>query len=93
MEERATGNNKEQPWLPPGFRFHPTDDELVTYYLANKVQNNAFTGAAIADIDLNKCEPWDLPVRARMGEKEWYFYTLRGRKYHSGVRTNRATDT
>lgn len=47
--------------LPPGFRFHPTDEELITYYLTNKIADAAFTGRAIADVDLNKSEPWDLP--------------------------------
>lgn len=28
-----------------------------------------------------------------MGEKEWYFFSLRDRKYPTGVRTNRATNT
>lgn len=27
-----------------------------------------------------------------MGEKEWYFFSLRDRKYPTGLRTNRATD-
>lgn len=27
-----------------------------------------------------------------MGEKEWYFFTLRDRKYPTGLRTNRATE-
>lgn len=26
-----------------------------------------------------------------MGEREWYFYSLRDRKYPTGLRTNRAT--
>ncbi|RWW05035.1 hypothetical protein GW17_00031714 [Ensete ventricosum] len=47
--------------LPPGFRFHPTDEELITYYLSRKVTELGFATAAIADVDLNKCEPWDLP--------------------------------
>lgn len=47
--------------LPPGFRFHPTDEELITYYLSNKVSDFDFTTRAVADVDLNKCEPWDLP--------------------------------
>nr|CAD1843465.1 unnamed protein product [Ananas comosus var. bracteatus] len=57
--------------LPPGFRFHPTDEELITYYLLKKVLDGGFTGRAIAEIDLNKCEPWELPEKAKMGEKEW----------------------
>ncbi|KAL0396094.1 UNVERIFIED_CONTAM: NAC domain-containing protein [Sesamum calycinum] len=78
--------------LPPGFRFHPTDEELITYYLSNKVSDFDFTTRAVADVDLNKCEPWDLPAKASMGEKEWYFFSLRDRKYPTGLRTNRATE-
>ncbi|KAL6212601.1 hypothetical protein ACLB2K_017819 [Fragaria x ananassa] len=90
----STGDhaNKEDN-LPPGFRFHPTDEELITYYLMNKISDATFTGRAIADVDLNKCEPWELPAKAKMGEKEWYFFSLRDRKYPTGVRTNRATNT
>jgi len=47
--------------MPPGFRFHPRDDELVRDYLLNKLSGRAHGGAAIVDVDLNKCEPWDLP--------------------------------
>nr|CAB3481406.1 unnamed protein product [Digitaria exilis] len=77
--------------LPPGFRFHPTDEELVTFYLAAKVFNGACCGVDIAEVDLNRCEPWELPDAARMGEREWYFFSLRDRKYPTGMRTNRAT--
>ncbi|GAA0141226.1 hypothetical protein LIER_02419 [Lithospermum erythrorhizon] len=78
--------------LPPGFRFHPTDEELITCYLSNKVSDFSFSSRAIIDVDLNKCEPWDLPARASMGEKEWYFFSQRDRKYPTGLRTNRATE-
>ncbi|KAJ9174044.1 hypothetical protein P3X46_017116 [Hevea brasiliensis] len=78
--------------LPPGFRFHPTDAELITFYLTRKVSDVSFTSKAIVDVDLNKCEPWDLPGKASMGEKEWYFFSLRDRKYPTGLRTNRATE-
>ncbi|ERN12495.1 NAC domain-containing protein 92 isoform X1 [Amborella trichopoda] len=86
------GDSKEEP-LPPGFRFHPTDDELLSYYLTQKISDSSYVGRAIADVDLNKCEPWDLPGKAKMGEKEWYFFSLRDRKYPTGLRTNRATDS
>ncbi|WOG81337.1 hypothetical protein DCAR_0100483 [Daucus carota subsp. sativus] len=79
--------------LPPGFRFHPTDEELITCYLINKISDANFAARAVTDVDLNKCEPWDLPGKAKMGEKEWYFFSLRDRKYPTGVRTNRATNT
>ncbi|XP_051116853.1 NAC domain-containing protein 100-like [Andrographis paniculata] len=77
--------------LPPGFRFHPTDEELITHYLCPKVADRAFTCTAIGEVDLNRVEPWDLPWKAKMGEKEWYFFCVRDRKYPTGSRTNRAT--
>ncbi|GMH10750.1 hypothetical protein Nepgr_012591 [Nepenthes gracilis] len=86
------GGQKEES-LPPGFRFHPSDEELISYYLINKISDANFTGRAIADVDLNKCEPWDLPGKAKMGGKEMYFFSLQDRKYPTGVRTNRATKT
>jgi hypothetical protein len=47
--------------LPPGFRFHPTDDELVGYYLKRKVDNLKIELEVIPVIDLYKSEPWELP--------------------------------
>lgn len=55
--------------LPPGFRFHPTDEEVVTHYLTPKAVNNSFSCLVIADVDLNKTEPWDLPGKAKMGRR------------------------
>ncbi|KAL5215706.1 hypothetical protein ABZP36_007107 [Zizania latifolia] len=78
--------------LPPGFRFHPTDEELISHYLAKKVADARFAALAVGEADLNKCEPWDLPSLAKMGEKEWYFFCLKDRKYPTGLRTNRATE-
>jgi len=55
------GTHAKEETLPPGFRFHPTDEELVTCYLLNKISDSNFTGRAITDVDLNKSEPWELP--------------------------------
>lgn len=49
--------------LPPGFRFHPTDEEIITHYLTKKVVDKNFGAIAIAEVDMNKCEPWDLPSK------------------------------
>lgn len=84
-------NFSDQIELPPGFRFHPTDEELITHYLSKKVVDSDFSAIAIGDVDLNKVEPWELPWKAKMGEKEWYFFCLRDKKYPTGLRTNRAT--
>ncbi|KAJ0254016.1 NAC domain-containing protein 59 [Hirschfeldia incana] len=83
--------DSEQIDLLPGFRFHPTDEELISHYLRPKVLNTLFSAIAIGEVDLNKVEPWDLPWKAKIGEKEWYFFCVRDRKYPTGLRTNRAT--
>ncbi|KAB5556669.1 hypothetical protein DKX38_007578 [Salix brachista] len=75
--------------LPPGFRFHPRDEELVCDYLMNKALH--CDSLLMVEVDLNKCEPWDIPEAARVGGREWYFYSQRDRKYATGLRTNRAT--
>ncbi|CAI0407338.1 unnamed protein product [Linum tenue] len=88
----GVGNEEDQMDLPPGFRFHPADEELISHYLYNKVLDTNFSCRAIGDVDLNKSEPWELPWKAKMGEKEWYFFCVRDRKYPTGLRTNRATE-
>ncbi|XP_010521272.1 PREDICTED: protein ATAF2 [Tarenaya hassleriana] len=79
--------------LPAGFRFHPTDEELVKYYLCRKCASEPITVPVIAEIDLYKFDPWDLPGMALYGEKEWYFFSPRDRKYPNGSRPNRAAGT
>ncbi|KAD3066859.1 hypothetical protein R6Q59_018951 [Mikania micrantha] len=75
--------------LPPGFRFYPTDEELLVQYLCRKVAGHDFSLQIIADIDLYKFDPWQLPSKAMFGEKEWYFFSPRDRKYPNGSRPNR----
>ncbi|KAB1998078.1 hypothetical protein ES319_D12G065000v1 [Gossypium barbadense] len=80
--------------VPPGFRFHPTDEELVGYYLRKKVASQKIDLDVITDIDLYRIEPWDLQERCRIGyeeQKEWYFFSHKDKKYPTGTRTNRAT--
>ncbi|XP_042448033.1 NAC domain-containing protein 21/22-like isoform X1 [Zingiber officinale] len=76
--------------LPPGFRFHPRDDELICDYLAVKRAGNHGCPMMV-DVDPNKCEPWDFPATAFVGGNEWYFFSLLDRKYATGQRKNRAT--
>ncbi|XP_020247319.1 NAC domain-containing protein 53-like isoform X2 [Asparagus officinalis] len=80
--------------LPPGFRFHPTDVELVWYYLKRKIMGKPFRFEAISVVELYKFAPWDLPGKSclRSRDLEWYFFCPRDKKYSQGSRTNRATD-
>ncbi|XP_068649231.1 NAC domain-containing protein 58-like [Aristolochia californica] len=65
--------------MSPGYRFRPLDNELIDCYLRNQIY----------DVDLyqhspeyftSKYKPW--------GDKEWYFFTPRYRKYRNGRRPN-----
>ncbi|PWA81009.1 No apical meristem (NAM) protein [Artemisia annua] len=79
--------------LPPGFRFHPTDEELIGYYLRRKLQGLQIELEVIPVIELYKFDPWDLPEKSYLPkhDMEWFFFCPRDRKYPNGSRTNRAT--
>jgi hypothetical protein len=82
-----------QTCLPPGFRFHPTDVELVSYYLKRKIMGKKLFVQAISEVELYKFAPWDLPDKSCLRSKdlEWFFFCPRDKKYPKGSRTNRAT--
>ncbi|GAB2283971.1 hypothetical protein Dimus_018454 [Dionaea muscipula] len=75
----------------PGFRFHPTEEELVEFYLRRKVEGKKFNVELITFLDLYRYDPWELPALAAIGEKEWFFYVPRDKKYRNGDRPNRVT--
>ncbi|KAF9600811.1 hypothetical protein IFM89_012550 [Coptis chinensis] len=83
-----------QSQVPPGFRFHPTEEELLHYYLKKKVGYEKIDLDVIRDVDLNKLEPWDIQERCKIGstpQNDWYFFSHKDKKYPTGTRTNRAT--
>lgn len=91
-EVLLAGDEEEEDVELPGFRFHPTDQELVTFYLRRKVARKSLSIEIIKEMDIYKHDPWDLPkARTVGGEKEWYFFCLRGRKYRNSIRPNRVT--
>ncbi|KAK6246597.1 hypothetical protein SCA6_009687 [Theobroma cacao] len=70
--------------VPPGFRFHPTEEELVGYYLRRKINSLKIDLDVIIDIDLYKMEPWDIQGRCKLGydeQSEWYFFSHKDRKH------------
>ncbi|KAL4377953.1 hypothetical protein GQ457_02G030720 [Hibiscus cannabinus] len=56
--------------LAPGFQFHPTDEELVGYYLKRKVSNKPVRFDAIAEVEIYKHEPWDLSDKSRLKTRD-----------------------
>ncbi|GJN38260.1 hypothetical protein PR202_gb27287 [Eleusine coracana subsp. coracana] len=77
--------------LLPGFRFQPTDQEMIVCYLKNKMSGtDTSVTSIIADVDINKFDPWELPGKAIVsGHGEWFFFSPRERKYPNGGRPNR----
>jgi hypothetical protein len=80
----------------------PTDEELVSYYLRRRVLGHRLRVDAIAEIDLYRLEPWDLPSLSRIHSRDaqWYFFARLDRKVAGagaggrggpGNMTNRAT--
>jgi hypothetical protein len=68
--------------LAPGFRFHPTDEELVSYYLKRKVLGKPVRFDAIGEVDIYKHEPWDLA--GSLG----FFFFISAYLYDLGVSVN-----
>ncbi|KAK3217816.1 hypothetical protein Dsin_011786 [Dipteronia sinensis] len=82
----------EEEQFPPGYRFRPTDRELIIYYLRKKVYNQTLPPIDdIYDVEINKYTPLQLFHNyGREGEAAMYFFTSRDRKYLKGKRPNRA---
>ncbi|KAJ8751974.1 hypothetical protein K2173_000720 [Erythroxylum novogranatense] len=88
----STVGNKDDDEVPlPGFRFHPTDEELISFYLRRKVDRKPISIELIKQVDIYKYDPWDLPKPSGVGDTEGYFFCKRGRKYRNSIRPNRVT--
>ncbi|KAH9620627.1 hypothetical protein KSS87_012049 [Heliosperma pusillum] len=79
--------------LPLGFRFRPTDVEVIDHYLRLKINGKHDQVACINEVDICRVEPWDLPDLSAIKtyDNEWFFFCPRDRKYPNGHRSNRAT--
>ncbi|CAI9779645.1 unnamed protein product [Fraxinus pennsylvanica] len=78
--------------LPPGFRFVPSEDELIHEYLNKKIRNEKLPPNKINVLNLYEFNPEQLANYTPARENEWYFFTPRKRKYKNGQRPNRGAD-
>ncbi|KAJ7971624.1 putative NAC domain-containing protein [Quillaja saponaria] len=87
---------------PTGFRFYPTEEELVSFYLHNKLEGkredlNRVMDSVIPVSDIYVYNPWDLPQIAgevSYGDTEqWFFFSPRQESEAHGGRLNRLTTT
>ncbi|KAL3623429.1 hypothetical protein CASFOL_032245 [Castilleja foliolosa] len=82
--------------LPVGFRFYPTEEELISFYLQNKLRGTRpELDRVIPVVDIYDYNPWDLPKFA--GEQcpsdteQWFFFTPRQERETRGGRPSRLT--
>ncbi|XP_022759627.1 NAC domain-containing protein 5-like [Durio zibethinus] len=78
-----------------GYRFHPTDFELLHYYLQNKNLGRDALVRAIAEVeDISGFEPWELPGHSNIhsGDHVWYFFYRPNYKYRNSTRIKRTTN-
>ncbi|XP_076942174.1 NAC domain-containing protein 6-like [Bidens hawaiensis] len=75
----------------PGFRFHPTEEELLEFYLKKMVLGNNMCFELIGVLNIYLYDPWILPEMSKIGEREWYFFVPRNKKHGNGGRPNRTT--
>ncbi|KAL0372895.1 UNVERIFIED_CONTAM: NAC domain-containing protein 43 [Sesamum calycinum] len=83
MSLSVNGHSK----VPPGFRFHPTEEELLQYYLRKKLACEKIDLDVIRDVDLNKLEPWEIQEKCKIGstpQNDWYFFSHKDKKYPTG---------
>ncbi|XP_038681583.1 uncharacterized protein LOC119982337 isoform X2 [Tripterygium wilfordii] len=76
-----------------GYRFNPTDIEIIDHYLRLKLLGDVHRVRAISEVNVFKHEPWDLSgLSAIQSDSMWHFFCRKDFKYASGERVNRTTD-
>ncbi|KAL8142514.1 hypothetical protein V2J09_015546 [Rumex salicifolius] len=77
----------------PGFRFHPTEEELLSFFLRNAIFRDKLSFDLVGFLDIYRHDPWQLPGLAKIGEREWYFLVAREKKPSNGGRSSRTSPT
>ncbi|XVF14815.1 hypothetical protein REPUB_Repub09cG0093900 [Reevesia pubescens] len=61
--------------LPPGFRFCPTDEELVLHFLSPKALLLPCLPNIIPELDLHLLHPWELNGKALLTGNQYFFFS------------------
>ncbi|KAF3548870.1 hypothetical protein DY000_02000982 [Brassica cretica] len=83
--------------LTTGFRFYPTEDELVVFYLQNQLEGRSGDSMhrVIPVLDVFEVEPSHLPdlagERCRGDAEQWFFFVPRQEREARGGRPSRTT--
>ncbi|CAH8250895.1 unnamed protein product [Arabidopsis lyrata] len=80
---------------PVGFRFRPTDEEIVDHYLRvkNLESDTSHVDEVISTVDICSLEPWNLPSQSMIKSSDavWHFFGRKENKYNRGDRQMRKT--
>ncbi|TVU36409.1 hypothetical protein EJB05_18342, partial [Eragrostis curvula] len=85
--------------LPPGYRFYPTEEELICFYLRNRLDGlRGDIERVIPVVEVYAVDPWQLPeiqerqLGAGAGEGEpWFYFCPRQEREARGGRPSRTT--
>ncbi|XP_019160703.1 PREDICTED: NAC domain-containing protein 83-like [Ipomoea nil] len=77
--------------LPPGFRFQPTEQEIVFQYLQRKTFSLSLPASVISELpNICRYDPWNLP--GDMEQEDRYFFSSKeATKYPNGDQTSRVS--
>ncbi|KAM0977882.1 hypothetical protein ACFX13_014184 [Malus domestica] len=88
--------------LPPGYRFYPTEEELISFYLQNKLDGrsedlNRVLDRIVPVVYIYEFNPWELPqVSGEVSHEDpeqWFFFIPRQASEARGGRPRRLTTT
>nr|CAB3478927.1 unnamed protein product [Digitaria exilis] len=85
--------------FPPGYRFYPTEEELICFYLRNKLDNlRDDIERVIPVVDVYAVDPPQLPEIHEMlcggageGDETWFYFCPRQEREARGGRPSRTT--
>ncbi|GKU89737.1 hypothetical protein SLEP1_g3834 [Rubroshorea leprosula] len=88
MAEQVINGVPQPPFLPPGYRFHPTSSELFRYYLYDRVTKGSCQWNIVSDTDILAVPPWHLPGMDSNENEGYYFYERERKSKSAGSKGN-----